>query len=59
MPMAQQSPIDEQIREYLLQQERIDEARRQQAPISPNKFAELLSFSETGKAMSDRDQYRH
>jgi hypothetical protein len=34
MPMVQQSPIDEQIREYLLQQERIDEARRQQAPIS-------------------------
>ena len=32
--MVQQSPIDEQIREYLLQQERIDEARRQQAPIS-------------------------
>ena len=31
--MVQQSPIDEQIREYLLQQERIDEARRQQAPI--------------------------
>jgi hypothetical protein len=33
MSMVQQSPIDEQIREYLLQQERIDEARRQQAPI--------------------------
>jgi hypothetical protein len=33
MPMVQQSPIDEQIREYLLQQERIDKARRQQAPI--------------------------
>ncbi len=31
--MVQQSPIDEQIREYLLQQERIDEARRQQAPV--------------------------
>ena len=31
--MVQQSPIDEQIREYLLQQERIDEARRQQARI--------------------------
>ena len=31
--MVQQSPMDEQIREYLLQQERIDEARRQQAPI--------------------------
>jgi hypothetical protein len=33
MPMVQQSPIDEQIREYFLQQERIDKARRQQAPI--------------------------
>ena len=33
MPMVQQSPIDEQIREYLLQQGGIDEARRQQAPI--------------------------
>jgi hypothetical protein len=33
MPMVQQSSIDEQIREYLLQQERIDEARRQQARI--------------------------
>jgi len=33
MPMVQQSPIDEQIREYLLQQERIDEARRQQVRI--------------------------
>jgi hypothetical protein len=32
--MVQQSPIDEQIREYLLQQERRDEARRQPAPIS-------------------------
>jgi hypothetical protein len=31
--MVQQSPIDEQIREYLLQQERPDETRRQQAPI--------------------------
>jgi hypothetical protein len=31
--MVQQSLIDEQIREYLLQQERIDEARRQLAPI--------------------------
>ena len=31
--MVQQSLIDEQIREYLLQQQRIDEARRQQAPI--------------------------
>jgi hypothetical protein len=35
MPMVQQSRIDEQIREYLLQQERIDEARRQQTPIDP------------------------
>ncbi len=34
MPMVQQSPIDEQIRDYLLQQERIDKARRQPAPIS-------------------------
>jgi hypothetical protein len=33
MPMVQQSPIDEQIREYLLQQERIDGVRRQQTPI--------------------------
>jgi hypothetical protein len=33
MPMVQQSAIDEQIREYILQQERIDEARRQQARI--------------------------
>jgi hypothetical protein len=32
--MVQQSPIDEQIRDYLLQQERIDKARRQPAPIS-------------------------
>jgi hypothetical protein len=32
--MVQQSPIDEQIREYLLQQEKIDKARRQPAPIS-------------------------
>ena len=32
--MVQQSPIDEQIREFLLQQEGIDEARRQQAPIN-------------------------
>ncbi len=31
--MVQQSPIDEQIRDYLVQQERIDEARRQLAPI--------------------------
>jgi hypothetical protein len=31
--MVQQSPIDEQIREYILQQEKIDEARRQPAPI--------------------------
>ena len=31
--MVQQSPIDEQIREYILQQERIDETRRQQARI--------------------------
>jgi hypothetical protein len=34
MPMVQQSPIDEQIRDYILQQERIDEARRQPAPLS-------------------------
>jgi hypothetical protein len=34
MSMVQQSPIDEQIREFLLQQEGIDEARRQQAPIN-------------------------
>jgi multisubunit Na+/H+ antiporter MnhB subunit len=33
MPMVQQSPMDEQIREYILQQERIDEARRQLARI--------------------------
>ena len=33
-PMVQQSPIDEQIRDYLLQQARIDEARRQPPPIS-------------------------
>jgi hypothetical protein len=33
MPMVQQLPIDEQIREFLLQQERNDEARRQQARI--------------------------
>jgi hypothetical protein len=33
-PMVQQSPIDEQIRDYLLQQARIDEARRQPAQIS-------------------------
>ncbi|MGA8693227.1 MAG: hypothetical protein WB689_05170 [Xanthobacteraceae bacterium] len=32
--MVQQSPIDEQIRDYILQQERIDEARRQPAPLS-------------------------
>ena len=32
--MVQQLPVDQQIREYLLQQERIDEARREQAPIS-------------------------
>ena len=31
--------LDEQIREYLLQQERIDEARRQQAPIDEVKQA--------------------
>jgi hypothetical protein len=31
--MVQQSPIDEQIRGYLLQQEKIDKARRQQARI--------------------------
>ena len=31
--MVQQSPIDEQIREYLLQQERTDEARRPQVRI--------------------------
>ena len=35
--MVQQSPIDEQIREYLLQEERIDLARRQQAPIDQVK----------------------
>jgi hypothetical protein len=35
--MVQQSPIDERLREYLLQQERIDEARRQQAPISQER----------------------
>ena len=34
MPMVQQSPIDEQIRDYLLQQERIDKTRRQPVPIS-------------------------
>jgi hypothetical protein len=34
MPMVQQSPIDEQIREYILQQEKIDKARRQPGPIS-------------------------
>jgi hypothetical protein len=32
--MVQQSPIDEQIRDYILQQERIDEASPQPAPIS-------------------------
>ena len=32
--MVQQSPIDEQIRNYLLQQARIGEARRQPAQIS-------------------------
>ena len=32
--MVQQSPIDEQIRDYILQQQRIEEARRQPAPIS-------------------------
>ena len=32
--MVQQSPIDEQIRDYLLQQERIDKTRRQPVPIS-------------------------
>ena len=35
--MVQQSPIDEQIREYFLQQERIDKARRQQAPIDEGR----------------------
>ncbi len=34
MPMVQQSPIDKQIRDYILQQARIDKARRQPAPIS-------------------------
>ena len=34
MPMVQQSPIDEQIRDYLLQQEGIDKARRQTDPLS-------------------------
>jgi acyl-CoA synthetase (NDP forming) len=33
MPMVQQLPIDEQIREYILQQERISEARRAQERI--------------------------
>lgn len=33
MPMVQQSSIDAQIREYILQQEKIDETRRQQARI--------------------------
>src|SRR5262249_24625882 len=33
MPMVQQSPIDEQIREYVLQQERIGETRRPQERI--------------------------
>ena len=32
--MVQQSPIDEQIRDYILQQERIDEVSRQPAPFS-------------------------
>jgi hypothetical protein len=32
--MVQQSSIDEQIRDYILRQERIDEAIRQPAPIS-------------------------
>ena len=32
--MVQQSPIDKQIRDYLLQQGRIDKARRQPVPIS-------------------------
>jgi len=32
--MVQQSPIDEQVRDYLLQQEGIDKARRQAAPLS-------------------------
>ena len=32
--MVRQSHIDEQIRDYLLQQERIDKARRQPAPLS-------------------------
>jgi hypothetical protein len=31
--MVQQPPIDEQIREYILQQKRIDEARRQPTPV--------------------------
>ena len=35
--MVQQSPIDEQIREYLLQQGRIDKARRQPASISQER----------------------
>ena len=33
MPMVQQSPIDEQIREYILQEERIGETRRQRVRI--------------------------
>src|SRR5215467_3269866 len=33
MPMVQQSPIDEQIREYILQQERNDQARHPQERI--------------------------
>jgi ferric-dicitrate binding protein FerR (iron transport regulator) len=33
MPMVEQSPIGEQIRGYIRQQERIDEPRRQQARI--------------------------
>jgi hypothetical protein len=32
-PVVQQSPIDEQVREYLLQQRRIDETRRPQERI--------------------------
>jgi len=33
MPMVQQSPIDEQIREYILQEKRIGETRRQRVRI--------------------------
>ena len=42
--MVQQSPIDEQIREYLLQQGGIDEARRQQAPIDEAVRRELRKW---------------